>query len=714
MPSNTDESHLGGFHSDQSKAQRLILQSQFLFARGEHSTAFKRLEQALTLFSQTKYKGRIKGALGQLYVCSFQRYKAEVNLREALTLTKFHGDVKGVLLVLYQLCYLEIQSGQVTEALDLVREGIGLAHQHQLHKELAAGYYYEGAVHWAMGELKTALKYCDLALTYHSLDREDPITLWHIYNLQGMIHRALGNYNTALKCYDNARKIAFNHFLLDAQLTILNNIASAYISLGRLNKASQFLQKCMTLSEDLGDSRILGVAYANATEVYAARGLYTLAHEYFDRSLGIRLELGMTTWPNYSTMARLEQNFGHYTEAIVYYKRATKEMRSTNEERELPLILASYARTLVRINKNAEAQELVSEAREILQRQERHIPAAIYLAEGVLSQEETGTTHALPLFLKAYALAKEQSSTQQVVEASLLVVRSFLALYGESHHEHYFLLARKYVREARSIALRSKIYPQVLITELLTGALHIAQFNYGSALKHLTSAVGKAKEMGFHREVDDGRRFIQQIQSFLRQAGESVVTFDPRTQTQPQVCYQTGALLAYINRLTSLDREQQYRPEDFIFIAFKFAESGPEPFYLQPTVEELARETPGVGIEFILNLGVLLSFLAGQGQNYFSGLYGPIPIQQLVAKSSLIFASQVGDSTSPDARLGGNYVIFSLIYPQTLDQTFIGRSELEAMFSAFCSNNNDLALWEEDLMNDLRARIINFMMGSRI
>ena len=242
--------------------------------------------------------------------------------------------------------------------------------------------------------------------------------------------------------------------------------------------------------------------------------------------------------------------------------------------------------------------------------------------------------------------------------------------------------------------------------------MHLAEFNYGEALRIIVDAINKANELGFTKESDDGRRFIQQINIAIRRIGELSYNID---NTIPDVPYfQTGAIVSYINKLINIP-EQNISTKDFILITFKFTSTGPEPIFMQPLMEEFNASRT----EFILNLGVLLTYLMGQGQNYFEGLYGPIPLKgfEKINNSAIIYSTLVDDSqiNSQDARMQGkNYTIFCFVYPQRFDNTFISRIDMNDVFVHFKRNHKDLAQWTDSDLEDLRNSIINLVVKSQI
>ena len=185
-------------------------------------------------------------------------------------------------------------------------------------------------------------------------------------------------------------------------------------------------------------------------------------------------------------------------------------------------------------------------------------------------------------------------------------------------------------------------------------------------------------------------------------------------------------LISTLSRVLNINVRPYYNRDDFIFIAFKFVEaSGPAPFFMTPAIETTKIK------KFLINFGVILNFLLGQGQNYFGGLYGPIPVSLVISetenqkderaigrfagKSSLIYAAAVKDSEIDEQRLEGkNYIIFTIIHPSWLDATFVGREELKILFQKYFQNHLDVSTWNENDLHILANETIKLILQTSI
>ena len=704
-------------NGDSKSINRYCLQVEFLFYRGERKNAFRHIQDLISIFKDSPYLGRLKCTLGFLLINEDRNYEAENHLKEAQIICSSKQDDEGLIKVLLYLAQISADIGQMYDAIETIREASDLCLINNITELYPLINYYQARFNWMQGELKIARNYCLLGISQieKNPQSEDYNTQWQLYSLKGVIYRALDQpFQTILESYDNAVTIAISHFILTAFPVIYNNISYLFIHFGKPG-SMYYLEKCIQVSEELNNSKVLAEAYSNMAQIYANQGKYLQAHYYFEKSLALKLSLGyrgVSKADVYTHLAILERNFGHYNEALEHFNDALKDVSYFQKNLEKARILGENALTLLQIQKTEEAMLKIEEAKQTLVKQQRDNIPVIYIADGLYSLIHDGPEAGLQHFFKAYNISKSKSLPHSIVVSALYIIKCYLSLYSENYKIKNFLHAQKYIEEALDIAKNNNLFPQLINIELLKAGMHLAEFNYGEALTTIVDAINKANEHGFTKESDDGRRFIQQINLAIRRIGDLTYNLD---NTIPDVPYfQTGALVSYINKLINIP-EQNISPNDFILITFKFTSTGPEPIYMYPTMDEYRVETT----EFILNLGVLLTYLMGQGQNYFQGLYGPIPLKgfEKINNSAIIYADLISDSqiNAQDSRMEGlNYVIFCFVYPQRFDNTFISRIDMNDIFLHFKKSHKDLALWTEPDLEGLRNSIIDLVKKSQI
>ncbi|MFQ5979565.1 MAG: hypothetical protein ACE5OZ_15665 [Candidatus Heimdallarchaeota archaeon] len=91
----------------------------------------------------------------------------------------------------------------------------------------------------------------------------------------------------------------------------------------------------------------------------------------------------------------------------------------------------------------------------------------------------------------------------------------------------------------------------------------------------------------------------------------------------------------------------------------------------------------------------------GQGEEYYEGLYGPLPLTHIY--SSLVYARILPDSTQDDQRFPGKtYALICLGYPKEQDHLFGDRINLKRGFSSWVTSVDDLSKVDLASLGELR------------
>ena len=145
-----------------------------------------------------------------------------------------------------------------------------------------------------------------------------------LLNRLGMIYHLYGQYETALAYLQRSLTILQEIGDRAGEGTTLNNISQIYKARGDYDTALAYLQRSLTISQEIGDRAGEGTTLNNISQIYDAKGDYETALAYLQRSLTIRQEIGDragegTTLNNISLiyMAR-----GDYETALAYLQRS--------------------------------------------------------------------------------------------------------------------------------------------------------------------------------------------------------------------------------------------------------------------------------------------------------------------------------------------------------------------------------------------------------
>ncbi|HMF34310.1 MAG TPA: hypothetical protein VKK79_22985 [Candidatus Lokiarchaeia archaeon] len=149
--------------------------------------------------------------------------------------------------------------------------------------------------------------------------------------------------------------------------------------------------------------------------------------------------------------------------------------------------------------------------------------------------------------------------------------------------------------------------------------------------------------------------------------------------------------------LTILSLTSRERGEIFGNIIFyKFAESGPEMILSEHPLQE----------ELELNSGAYFYTLIGQGTQYPTGLFGPVPFGlKQTRQVALIYATRIKDEHLEDPRFANeNYFLLTLITtPEKI--AIMDRTQLEKDLKRITQDIPDLSLLNTEAFNGIIQRI---------
>ncbi|HKZ40209.1 MAG TPA: tetratricopeptide repeat protein [Candidatus Hodarchaeales archaeon] len=706
--------------------EHLIRKVRHLALRGEQALALKMIDRCLSTKQDMCTVAEANLEKARIFAHGDQLARAEVLVHQTLRLLE-DPDVRTPFLYVKARelqAYLKMQLNppDYIESIEIVRDALTSLESNTSISlnELAEGYSYgyliQALAHWQLGELIAADRYARLSLeNIDKYDEPDLSTKLMAMNAFGVIARALEDNELALKTYLQIRDIVFQNLLVERLPVLFNNMGYLFFSQGKSRLAQRWLFKAEVACEDLNNNRVLASVLLHLGELYSLQGQFSEANSYYSRALALQISLEQNYASTLFNMAKLERNFGHYADAANLLAKAIDERRRSSQK-DLPEWYANHARILMLLSRTSEAQQALRMAYQLLSSTDQKLPPAIPLTEGLLVQLLEGARTAQTYFLTGYSKAKESGRVVDIVESCLFISQNALTQYQEEGQEYQYLVARKYLKEAHSIAKAGNLYPFKISTTILTAAFLVAELNFGTALKVLASAIKEAQRLSFRREIQEGLRLQQQIKQSLYRLQESIPARDISLISKPPIL--TTSVISVLNRVLNIRSRRDFSPNDFLFLAFKYGERGPEPFFFSPQIfkEEIKK--------LVLNFGAILSFLLGQGEKYYSGLYGPIPIESIKGQeggsgiptlpgksSALVYAAEVGDTQMTDIRLAGrNYVIFSIIHPTWLDTSFVGREELKKLFDTFLEKHPDIAVWDSADLENFSAETIKLMI----
>ena len=554
---------------------------------------------------------------------------------------------------------------------------------------IARGYFIKGNLHIAI-EFSSS--------SYQKYVEYQNVRLASILNVYGRILRAFGHIDRSMKIMEQAIILSlstFNHVLLPS---ILNNIGTTYMVIGQYQKAERTFQKAQISCDDVFAYNTKTSVDANLGELTLIRGKLIEAEYSLTETLKVARrvpslkQVEIKCLINLGKLSLLRRK---YPQAARYFESALQIMDFLKIQKDMPELLANYARTLLFLRNYEITEELINRAKTIAGSiGQEDIYPMILITEGMFYQETNGTKDlkALDLFLMASAKAKDQKNHFATLESAM-----YLAEYYLTGDQPKYELAKAYLNEAIKLALEGGILPLMVRGYLLSATINATELNFGYALSDIEQAEITARKASLEIESNDIHSLKQRIMHqlpYVPWISESSDIRDP------------SLTLSLIFRMTQ--RIPTTGREAFSFfdllseislLMYHFTSTGPNLYY--------AANDTNLDKLTISNLGVLLTMMIGQGHSYFEGLYGPLPLQK---SNSLVlcYTTFLLDPNNTDPRFGGqNFIVYALVYPNEVERTLLyDRRRLVSILNEYCAKYTSVSQWDVTKLEDLRKACV--------
>jgi tetratricopeptide (TPR) repeat protein len=271
---------------------------------------------------------------------------AEETIRSAFELASRTGERELTIQSLDASAVIAIDRGDLDEACRLVDEAGAMEAnlKHRDPMQSARRLHRLGLMQQRQGRLREAAELLAESAAIHeqSLGESHPATAHRLSDL-GAVHHALGNHAEAQRCLRRAIRVHEQHSGVDSPEAAadLQMLTQSLEASGDIDGAAAQLERVLALKlrvvgQDLdmvADAQWeLGQRYLGWRRYSRARELLMEAVGTFKRKGGARLASG------YEAMAQLEEDTGHYHEALRELARAGKVWESVKSEHVAELI----------------------------------------------------------------------------------------------------------------------------------------------------------------------------------------------------------------------------------------------------------------------------------------------------------------------------------------------------------------------------------------
>ncbi len=676
-----------------------IIQSRSLVGLGQTDEALQLLRKAVIKHVtdvSLSYKSLLLSEQAVTLFFEYDQEKEALNLIDQAMEQVDKEDIYYIKVLIAQ-AEIYLNTNDHTKGLEIANAIIELCTKLNYSEEQAIGEYLIAFGNYSKGNIHIALEFSSLAV--NKLNNSENY-LYYAKSLvvNGYCLKNLGELSKALVVLEKAEKIAkdqnFTHNLLPS---ILQMIGELKLNLGEYKEAERYIKNCHSLtifSQNVRNKNIFYKCISDLAELYYLQGdiqrsvsqLKSNYQELQPDDLEGKLYL-------LNSLGKLYRRNGGLQEARIYFEEAINVLQKILHQLSFSdthaTVLVNYAQTLILLKDLDEAFEIILKVKSMIAVQggQLLIPKMLSI-EGMYYSAIKQYELAKIIFTKALSQARLQNNYFDIIESYLFLAEVNLEIYKEKKDSNYFFEAKEAINNSFELALKQKIIPTINKIRILKAVLYASELNFGLALDLLNQAKIDAEQKMLNTELENITRLTLKIHAQL-----------PQFSSQTDV----NSIISLISRFTDITSAHKISRDEISLVAFKFTDKGPFPFYYS---KNLANDEQ-VNIQLITTIGVLLISVIGQGNAYFSGLFGPIPLKQLPDKLILCYTGMISDETV-DKRLNNfNYVLLALIFPKAADDLLLfNRKTIQVIFEQFILLNGQITTWDESSLSTLHNSLV--------
>ncbi|MGK7902282.1 MAG: tetratricopeptide repeat protein [Hormoscilla sp.] len=307
-------------------ADRLYLEGNQLYGRGEYREALQNYRQVLEMRRNQGDRPRIGNTLhklGAVYYKLGEYDRALESFSQALAIRQEIGDRRGTGSTLNSMGGVYQQQGNYDRALLLYRQALTLRKLVGDKPGAARTLNNLGLIYENQGRYPTARELYEQALTIFQ-DLGNPKGEGVLLNHIGVVHHRLGEYSEAQDSYQQALDLIRKRGDRANEGKILHNMGFAYTALEQHDKALDFYQQALEIFQELGDRPATGNTLNNIGFTYDRLGQQDKALEVLNEALGIFQEIGdrAGTGNTLDSLGTVYKSMGEYDKALELYHQA--------------------------------------------------------------------------------------------------------------------------------------------------------------------------------------------------------------------------------------------------------------------------------------------------------------------------------------------------------------------------------------------------------
>lgn len=552
-------------------------------------------------------------------------------------------------------------------------------------------------IHACKGNLLISQGYLEKASTWYEKALEGA-DLFNLVSLRNSVSNSLGVLNNNLGKYGLAERYFLTALENDttdlSKVTHLNNLGLNSLGRGELWKALHYYEQSEKLLSTYSDlTRMHGYLKMGLGLVQASQGRIEEAEVLFGEAFNLFQHFSNNLAQTYlhGTVGRLYSDLGSTIQAQEHFKEFLKLLNHTQAYQNFFPQYSSYVLFLIEQKKREdEVEEHLTQLKTIASQHSSNslVNSWLDFVCGVYQMKELNISLA-------------QSRLERVLSRSLandpidLTLRTILQL-TELHIQRYILVGQQksldeveyLLNIAEEVGASDPIYPLSIFIKVFQAML--------------------AKHKG--RE-EDMERFILEASDLLSTTGFQPI-LEHKVQLLINQVHNLSPVPSEFSRSLAaalrISRHHISPPTDVVgLVAWKFSKRGPVPFLdVVPTnlvsEEEMA--------SFTMVMGSMFFTLIGQGDNYFEGTYGPLPVPvgETTRVHCLLVSRKVKDRTQQDPRLADkNFLVLGLVYPEEQE---VDRLVVQEILKGWWDRVDDLSDLELESLVILRDKLATALM----
>lgn len=219
-------------------------------------------------------------------------------------------------------------------------------------------YYGLGAIHEKKGELHLAMKYyqnfMEIALPMDSIE-----DIARGYRSFGVISNLKGEFTTAKQYFQECIKLCHERKYYTELAKAYIGLGVTHHELGELDKVIEWNEKVIELCSNIGDIRLKGYGYSNASEVLAKKMELAKALEYANNALDIFTKLDEKPMIGlvFMNFGIIHKNKNDFDKSKHYFEKSISVLKEFNVPYYLADSLRQMGLMLSNINMNKSREE---------------------------------------------------------------------------------------------------------------------------------------------------------------------------------------------------------------------------------------------------------------------------------------------------------------------------------------------------------------------